>query len=178
MTLLAAVTLDGDNETLPLARAIVPGESIEHWSWFIHHLTIAIPTLLALPSSLVVISDHEKGIDHAISQYLPGAVHGHCCQHLAANVQKHYGVTCRNLFWATAKAKNQSGFIEALQKIVEVKPKCRTYLEAIPAERWAMWAFTGKRYGHLTSNMVESMNAEWLESRETPVLHMLVNIWT
>ena len=72
MTLLAAITLDGNNETLPLAWAIVTGELIEHWSWFIHHLTITILALVTLPSSLVVISNREKGIDHAISQYLPG----------------------------------------------------------------------------------------------------------
>ena len=92
------------------------------------------------------------------------------------NVQKHYGIACWNLFWATAKAKNQSGFIEALQKVEEVKSECRTYLEAIPPECWATWTFTGKRYGHLTSNMVKSMNMEWLESREMPVLHMLIDI--
>ena len=36
---------------------------------------------------------------------------------------------------------------------------------------------TGKRYGHDTSNIVESANAYFLEDRELPILQMLDSIW-
>lgn len=177
MTLLAAVTLDGNNETLPLAWAVVPTENLDHWSWFLGHLVAVLPRLIQHPD-MVVLSDRDKGLEGAVAQHLPDAIHGHCCQHLADNIQKRFGLTCRGLFWSAAKATSQLAFNEAMRKIGEEKMDCRTYLEGIPSGRWTCWAFAGYRYGHLTSNMVESMNAEWIRSRELSPLLLLVDLWT
>jgi len=39
-----------------------------------------------------------------------------------------------------------------------------------PAEHWAELYFKGHRYGHLTSNIAESLNAWILEACEKPIL--------
>src|SRR5438046_135115 len=41
---------------------------------------------------------------------------------------------------------------------------------------WAELYFPGRRYGHLTSNIAESLNAKLLPAREMPVLALLESI--
>jgi hypothetical protein len=73
MTLLVAVTRDGNNKTLPLAWAIVPGESTEHWSWFLEHLEQAFPVMGS--PGLTLISDREKGLKNAVEEHFLLAYH-------------------------------------------------------------------------------------------------------
>ncbi len=110
-------------------------------------------------SALVVISDGDKGLEGAMAKNLPLAQHCHCCQHLADNVQARFGMTCRKLFWKAAYAITELAFKEAIREIREEKAACTTYLEGISPGRWATYACRGPRYGHMTSSMVEVMNA-------------------
>ena len=43
-------------------------------------------------------------------------------------------------------------------------------------EHWAEIYFQGRRYGHLTSNIAESLNSWLLEARNMPILAMLERI--
>ncbi len=160
LVLLAAVTLDGNNQALPLAWGIVPRECEEHWSWFLAHLRRVFPSMSS--PGIVIISNRDKGLEGAGAANFPLAQHLHCCQHLADNVQTRYRQACRKLFWKAAYAITESAFKEALREIGEEKEACRTYLQGIPPGRWAAYACRGPRYAHLTSNMVEAMNAAWL----------------
>ncbi len=130
MTLLAAVTLDGNNEILPLAWGIVPGECDEHWTWFLAHLRQAFPSMSG--PTLVVISDREKGLEGAMAKTFPIAQHCHCCQHLADNIQARFGMACQKLFWKAAYAITELAFREAIRELGEEKAAYKTYLEGIP----------------------------------------------
>ncbi len=157
MTLLAAVTLDGNNKTLPLAWAIVPGESTEHWSWLLEHLGQAFPSMRSPGQTL--ISDRGKGIENAVEKHFPLAYHCYYSFHLANVVQTRYGQVCRKLFWKAVYATTESAFNDALKEMGEQKEACKTYLEGISPQRWAVHACPAKRYGHITLNMVEALNA-------------------
>ncbi len=157
MTLLAAVTLDGNNEALPLAWGLIPGENEEHWSWFLAHLCRAFPSMSS--PGVVIISDRDEGLEEAGAQNFPLAQHCHCCQHLANNVQACYCLACQKLFRKAAYALTESAFKEALRQISDEKEVYKMYLQGIPPGRWASYACPGPRYGHITSNMVEAMNA-------------------
>ena len=149
MTLLAAVTLDANNKTLPLAWAVVFLETLEHWSWFLHHLILADPIIAqrsvaigsTFESSIVVLSDRDKGPDSAVAKYLSLAIQGQCCQHIAAKVQAKFGLSCQKLLWAAAKATSQSAFDKVLNQMEKMKKRAKAYLKSMPAERWATWAF-------------------------------------
>ena len=43
-------------------------------------------------------------------------------------------------------------------------------------EHWAELYFEGKRYGHFTSNIAESLNSAILAARELPILPMFEHI--
>ena len=45
-----------------------------------------------------------------------------------------------------------------------------------PKEHWCEYYFAGNRYGHITSNIAESVNAWLLDAREKPILAMLEQI--
>ena len=60
------------------------------------------------------MSDREKGFTKAVSEVLPNARHSHSCQHIAANVQSRFGITCRELFWSAAYARTKAEFDTAV----------------------------------------------------------------
>ena len=107
---------------------------------------------------LVIMSDREKGLSKAVSEALPNAKHSHCCQHIAANVQSRFGITCRKLFWSAVYARTKAEFDTAIDAMLKDSRPAAAYLRSIPAETWATYAFPLPRYGHITSNIVESLN--------------------
>ena len=176
MILLVAATIDGENKTLPLAWEIVPTENIEHWTWFLAQFSECF-AYLTEETDLVIISNRDKSIAQGVEVNLLQATHGHCCQHLADNIQHRYGLSCHELFWPIAYVSTRRVFLEALKKLQEVNVEAAQYFKKIPACFWATYAFSYPRYGHLTSNVVESINAQWLDARDLPIFHLLTQLW-
>ena len=46
-------------------------------------------------------------------------------------------------------------------------------LEHAPREHWVELYFAGNRYGHITSNIAESLNAWLLDSRDKPIVTLI-----
>jgi len=46
------------------------------------------------------------------------------------------------------------------------------HMHHTPPEHWAELYFAGHRYGHLTSNIAESLNSWFLHAHELPILPM------
>ncbi len=95
MTLLTACTIDGNERVLPIAWGLVPIENSDHWTFFLEALKEYLFNLQPSGAGFVIMSDRDKGLDGVVRDVLPKAHHLHCCQHLAANVQKHFGLACR-----------------------------------------------------------------------------------
>lgn len=124
------------------------------------------------------MSNRGNGLVAAIDEIFPNAVHGYCCQHLAENIEANgFWKKCKRLFWCAAFAKSEAAFDAVFVKIRAEDPNCYDHLKDVPAERWATYAFPRPRYGHLTSNIQESVNSSWLKARYQPVLHCLLHIW-
>ena len=78
------VTLDGNNQIIPLSWAIVPAEDYENWRWVLRQVARYIPLD---EEDSVIMSDRGKGLVAAVDEIYPRAVHGYCYQHLAENVE-------------------------------------------------------------------------------------------
>ena len=95
MTLLIAVGIDANDETLPVAWALVPIESEAWWTWFLKHFNQAFQADI---DGNVFMSDWEKGLPAALKKTMPEVTQAYCCQHIADNVQQRFGLKCRPLF--------------------------------------------------------------------------------
>lgn len=130
MTLLVACTLDGNNEILPLAWAIVPIEDKDNWAWFLSHMKEWFYGMDA--EEVVIISDRDKGLQSVVSEVFPDAHHSHCCQHLADNIQKHFGLPAQNAFWKAAYVWNEHDFVETMSAVKEISMSAAEYIDNIP----------------------------------------------
>ncbi|KAK9386507.1 hypothetical protein V1515DRAFT_145358 [Lipomyces mesembrius] len=109
---------------------------------------------------------------------LPYATHAYCCQHLCENLMKlHPGGEVRKLLWQAARAFSKAKFQAYIEAIHKIYPAAAQYLKEISAQYWANYAVPTSRYGHLTSNIVESVNSLWLDIRSLPILIALQIIW-
>ena len=80
-------------------------------------------------------------------------------------------------FWAVARAKTQATYDAALDKLWGKKAEAAAYLEAAEPETWAEALFLGWRYGHDTSNIMESLNQVIKLNQELSVLELLDSLW-
>jgi hypothetical protein len=175
LTLLIAVGIDAEDQILPLAFALVPVENEEWWIWFCQHLALAFGEF-PYPQ-YVVISDRDKGLLNAVESELPGARHALCCQHLSENVYKRFGKEYKSTFWQIARAQSELAFEGATRALERDAPDLMQYLSAIGYENFANFCFRYPRWGHDTSNIVESTNSMWREIRELPPLQLLNGIY-
>ena len=90
-TLLIAVAQDGNQNILPIAFAIVEGETADAWSFFLSHLRRHV----VIEDGVGIISDRHESIKAAIRQSQgqwepPRAFHLYCIRHIAANFLRRF----------------------------------------------------------------------------------------
>ena len=69
------------------------------------------------------------------------------------------------------------GAVPALQEMATINPASVTWLlQHAPPQHWAELYFPSHRYGHLTSNIAESLNSWLLVAHEMPILPMFEKI--
>lgn len=168
MMLLIACGIDANDQVIPLAWALVPIEDSSWWNWFLRYLKACYP-LMDLENH-TFISDREKGIAQAISEQFEHSIHLHCCQHIADNIQQRFGNKVRPLFWQAARAKTRDLFESKMEAIRAQSKAAFTYLKAINKTLWTTAYRSYPRYGHDTSNIIESINSSWEEIRQLPPL--------
>lgn len=174
-TLLLAIAMDAENQLVVLAWAVVPSESEDSWTWFLQRLVEAYPDLNHPPT--VIVSDRERGLLTSVESVVPGATHGYCCRHILNNIRSRFGARMENPFWACVYAKVRGQFEEALSNVAETSEGCAEYIDTVEHQAWARYAFPGRRYGMVTSNLVESANSMFGAIRELPILSLLSGIW-
>jgi hypothetical protein len=179
--LLAATAIDANGSLFPLAHAVVDAENHDNWLWFLQ-LLLTVVQSHALESlinkALVFLSDRQKGLLDAVRLVFPDCPHGYCLKHLEANFHKEFkNSRLKPFLWKAASATTQPDFDKALEDMRAIDPKAITWLlDHAKPEHWAEIYFPGHRYGHLTSNIAESLNSWLLEAREKPILAMFEQI--
>ncbi|XP_057452019.1 uncharacterized protein LOC130743810 [Lotus japonicus] len=88
-TLLIATTQDGNNNVLPIAFAIVEGENLSSWSWFLRLIRMKVTQ----NQGICLISDKHAGIKATVSNPAngwqpPNAYHVYCICHIASNFNR------------------------------------------------------------------------------------------
>ena len=179
--LLAATGVDAAGALFPLAYAVVDAENDDNWLWFIrqlHKIIEAHAVMYLVPGVLTILSDRQKGLIEGVETVFPDSPHGYCLRHLWDNMHKEFkNKNLREHLWKAARALTIDDFNNALKEMENIdKRSVRWLLKTAPAKYWADLYFPGCRYGHLTSNIAESLNSWILEARDMPIHGMFEKI--
>jgi hypothetical protein len=180
--LLTATAMDANGQLFPLAFGVTDIEDDDNWLWFLQKLREVIypiiPAIIEKRHALSFLSDRQKGLKRAVIEIFPLAAHGYCLKHLEKNLK----VTYKNkdlvsLLWKAASSKTPSEFNATMEDFRKISQAAYQWLkEHTEPCHWVDCFFEGRRYGHYTSNIAESLNAWLLPAREQPLLPMIETI--
>lgn len=173
-TLLLATGFDGDGALFPLAFGVVDEENDDNWMWFLSELHNLLEINTENMPKFTILSDRQKGIVEGVEANFPTAFHGFCMRHLSENFRKEFNNTLLvNLLWEAANALTVIEFEAKILEIEEISQDAAYWIRRIPPRLWATAYFEGSRFGHLTANIVESLNSWILEASGLPIIQMM-----
>lgn len=179
-TLLVATAIDAEGSIFPLAVGVARNECEETWRCFLKQLFSCVtPPASRSEPVITFLTDRQKGLINAVADVFPVSHHGFCLRHLEANVRTAFKPKKEviDLIWKAAREPTASKFNVVIDQIKAIDSAVAAYLSE-SAAHWATALFKGERYGQLTSNIAESLNAWLLEARELPVVSMCEKIRT
>ena len=170
-TLLMAVAQDGNNNIFPVAFALVEGETGGAWSFFLKNLR----THVAPQPDLCLISDRHASIESAYNNpangwHDPPSTHVYCIRHIVQNFSREVkDKTLRKAVMNAGYALTQPTFKYYRNEIRLSNPEAGTWIDNIPVEKWTRSYDNGQRWGHMTTNLIESMNGVFKGIRNLPI---------
>ncbi|KAM7521678.1 hypothetical protein LguiA_011580 [Lonicera macranthoides] len=173
-TLLFATAFDGDGALFPLAFGVVDEENDENWMWFLSELHNLLEINTENMPRLTILSDRQRSVIDGVEANFPTAFHGFCMRHLTESFRKEFNNTMLvNLLWEAANALTVIEFEAKVLEIEEISQEAAYWIRRVPPRLWATAYFEGTRFGHLTANIVESLNAWILEASGLPIIQMM-----
>ncbi|GAU25342.1 hypothetical protein TSUD_376060 [Trifolium subterraneum] len=140
-TLLLAVAQDGNNHIFPIAFAIMEGETKEAWNFFLKNLRT------------------YNGWND------PTVTHVYCIRHIAQNfVREIKDKILKKSVTNMGYVVNRPLFAYYRNEIATQNDKVLKWVDNIPVVKWTQAFNEGFRWGHMTSNLVESMNSVFKEA--------------
>ncbi|KAK4385717.1 hypothetical protein Sango_2695700 [Sesamum angolense] len=188
--LLVAVTLDANQQVLPLAFALVDEESLASWRWFLQMLAKHL-----LPNDddrVCLISDRHSGLISAINYVpafkFPRGVHRFCLRHVCSNFNKKFNnIRLKDLCWRAGAEVNARKFERIMTEIRELNEEAYNWLEMIDKTQWTLSHDSGWRtvryFLERTTRCHRMLNAnqEWadfafriFEARQAEAVHHIV----
>ncbi|XP_025703879.1 uncharacterized protein [Arachis hypogaea] len=151
--LLVAVSQDGNNNIVPIAFAIVEGDTSEAWHFFLINLRQHVMTC----NGVGLISDRQDSIRSAIARSNgawspPRAFHMFCIRHIESNFLRKFKASY-------------------LQKLIDTHEQfaSKRHVISVYASGYALAFDGGYRWGHMTTNLVEYINSVLKRARNLPV---------
>ncbi|XP_057746280.1 uncharacterized protein LOC130965538 [Arachis stenosperma] len=169
--LLVAVSQDGNNNIVPIAFAIVEGETSEAWHFFLSNLRQHVVTR----DGVGLISDRHDSIRAAIARSNgawspPRAFHMFCIRHIESNfLRKFKAPYLQKLFVNIGYSRTVREYETRYQRLRERGEAYTNWLDRIPREQYALAFDGGYRWGHMTTNLVECINSVLKGARNLPV---------
>ncbi|KAH6778428.1 hypothetical protein C2S51_009740 [Perilla frutescens var. frutescens] len=121
---------------------------------------------------LLIVSDQHQSIKNPVEAIFPRATHGLCYYHLKNKMTKR-GKHVTALFQEAVYAYRRDTFQEESMSMLEqVCPNAYQKLCNIGPVHWSRSHCPVRRYGFMTSNAAESLNARLLWARRLPVCSM------
>ncbi|KAH1254389.1 hypothetical protein GmHk_04G010842 [Glycine max] len=157
-----ATSQDGNGGVLPLAFAVVEGETLTSWSWFLAHLHEHVTD----KNGICLISDCHASIksivaNKALGWQPPHGYHVYCVRHIASYTP------CKHIF------------DQNLDKFRQLSPAIATWIDRISKEKWTMaYDKEGRRYDHMTTNLSECINKVLKDCRNIPITALVKSTYS
>ncbi|KAL0288618.1 UNVERIFIED_CONTAM: hypothetical protein Sangu_2649300 [Sesamum angustifolium] len=169
--LLIAAAMDGNQQVLPLAFAVVDKETYPSWKWFHQQLSRHV---IRGQRGMCLISDRHGGLIKAVREgpnfVSPHGVHRYCLRHVCSNFNSTIkNVVLKDLCWQAGSEYQLRKFNRIMDEIKKQDVKAFAYLDAINKEKWTTSHDGGWRCGILTTNMSECINGVLKGARRLPV---------
>ncbi|KAL7599378.1 hypothetical protein Lser_V15G26728 [Lactuca serriola] len=162
--MLIAMGVNGNNQILPLAFAIVENESYNTWNWFLSHVKNHV---VKDREGICLISDRHGGILKAVNE------HGspwYCLRHFINNFyDKFHNSVLKALAYRVGSQNQIRKFNSIMEEIGKLNPHARHCLESHPLNRWTLAYDGGRRYGLVTTNLSEIFNSVLKGARFLPI---------
>ncbi|CAI5954296.1 unnamed protein product [Closterium sp. NIES-65] len=128
-TLLYANAMDGNQQIIPIAWALVDSETKDTWTWFCRLFDKHCSDWKGRDDA-AIISDRDKGLIPAVKEVFPEKVaHYFCGWHMQQNV-KRFGKTSADMIWRLLTARSLDKYNELKVGARESHPLLTTYLYA------------------------------------------------
>ncbi|XP_025616870.1 uncharacterized protein [Arachis hypogaea] len=175
-TLLLAIAQDGNSNILPIAFTLVEGENAETWSFFLSNLRENVTP----QEGILVISDrHNNGIKAALEApetgwLPPRAFRAYCIWHVTANFALTFkGKDSRRMLVNAAYAKTEAEFYYWFDIIWTENPAMCEWANRMEYDKWTQHEDSGRRFGHMTTNISECVNSVLKRTRNLPVTSLV-----
>ncbi|KAL0349517.1 UNVERIFIED_CONTAM: hypothetical protein Sradi_4100900 [Sesamum radiatum] len=139
--------MDGNQQVLPLAFAVVDEETYPSWKWFLQQLSRHV---IRGRRGMCLISDRHGGLIKAVRSTIKNVV-------------------LKDLCWQAGSEYQLRKFNRIMDEIKKQDVKAFAYLDAINKEKWTASHDGGWRCGILTTNMSECINGVLKGARRLPV---------
>ncbi|XP_057730854.1 uncharacterized protein LOC130946197 [Arachis stenosperma] len=169
--LLVAVAQDGNQNIVPIAFAIVEGETADAWEFFLSNLRRYVVTI----DGVGIISDRHNSIDAAIARSNgawspPRAWHMYCIRHIGSNFLRRFKAPyLHKLVVNTGYSRTEQEYNKNYQRLRERAEAYAQWCDEIGVQRWVLAFDGGHRWGHMTTNLVECINSVLKGARNLPV---------
>ncbi|RYQ89455.1 hypothetical protein Ahy_B09g096091 isoform D [Arachis hypogaea] len=169
--LLVAVSQDGNNNIVPIAFAIVEGETSDAWHFFLSNLRQHVVTR----DGVGLISDRHESINAAVERSNgawspPRAFHMFCIRHIESNfLRKFKAPYLQKLVVNIGYSRTVREYEVRYQRLRERGEAYTNWLNRIPREQYALAFDGGYRWGHMTTNLVECINSVLKGARNLPI---------
>ncbi|KAL2252189.1 UNVERIFIED_CONTAM: hypothetical protein Sindi_0013600 [Sesamum indicum] len=136
--MLIAAAMDGNQQVLPLAFAVVDEESLLSWKWFLRQLSRHI---IRGRRGICLISDRHAGITRAVREcpdfVPPNGVHRYCLRHVCSNFNSKYkNVVLKDLCWRAGSEYQIRKFNRTMEEIKKQSLEAFQWLDRIDKEKW------------------------------------------
>ncbi|XP_058742070.1 uncharacterized protein LOC131614514 [Vicia villosa] len=170
-TLLMAVGQDGNINVFPIAFVLIEGETGGGWSFFLKNLR----THMSSQPGLCFISNKHTSIvsaynNPASSWHDPPSTHVFYIRHIVQKFTREIKEKAlRKWVMNAVYALTQPSFKHYRKEIRLSNPNAGRWIDNILVEKWTMSYDNGQRWGHMTTNLVESMNGVFKGIQNLPV---------
>ncbi|XP_039134232.1 uncharacterized protein LOC120271624 [Dioscorea cayenensis subsp. rotundata] len=175
-TLLLAIAQDGNKNILPIGFAIVEGETLGAWTFFLRNLRSSVTP----QQGICFISNCHESIKSAFRSLgremsAPYAYRVYCIRHISANFMRRFrNKEMLRIIVNIGYSKTIQDFNYWYGLLWDNDEEATRWLDNIPREKWAQ-AFDkkGRRYGHMTTNLAECVNSVLKGTRNLPITAMV-----